>query len=56
MAEIRKLKDLKTGETFFPATIGDAVAVEGKRLTVHIKRLAELDTKVQELDKRTVWK
>lgn len=56
MAEIRKLKDLKTGETFFPATIGDAVAVEGKRLTAHIKRLVELDTKVQEIDKRTIWK
>lgn len=56
MAEIRSLKDMKTGVTFFPATIGDAVAVGGKKLTVHIKRLVELDTKVQEIDSRTTWK
>lgn len=56
MAQIRKLTDLKTGETFFPATIGDAVAVGGKRLTAHIKRLYEIDTKVTELDERTTWK
>ncbi len=62
MAQIRSLKDIASGETFFPATIGDAVAVCGKKLTSHIKRLEELDgkvvdleTKVATLEERTTW-
>lgn len=62
MAQIRSLKDIASGETFFPATIGDAVAVCGKKLTSHIKRLDELDgkvvdleTKVATLEERTTW-
>ena len=52
MAQIRSLKDIASGETFFPATIGDAVAVCGKKLTSHIKRLEELDIKVGNLESR----
>lgn len=62
MAQIRSLKDITSGETFFPATIGDAVAVCGKRLTAHIKRLGELDeevtaieSRVTVLEGRTTW-
>lgn len=52
MAQIRSLKDIASGEIFFPATIGDAVAVCGKKLTSHIKRLDELDSKVTKLETR----
>lgn len=52
MAQIRSLKDIASGEIFFPATIGDAVAVCGKKLTSHIKRLDELDDKVTKLETR----
>lgn len=52
MAQIRSLKDIASGEVFFPATIGDAVAVCGKKLTSHIKRLEELDDKVGNLESR----
>lgn len=52
MAQIRSLKDIASGEIFFPATIGDAVAVSGKKLTSHIKRLDELDNKVTKLETR----
>lgn len=55
MAQIRSLKDIASGEIFFPATIGDAVAVCGKKLTSHIKRLDELYDKVATLEERTTW-
>lgn len=55
MAEIRTLKDLKQGKTFFPVTVGSAVVVAGKKLTVHIKRIDQLEAKVETLDKRTTW-
>lgn len=60
MAEIRALKDLKSGTTFFPATIGEAVVVAGKRLTAHVKRIDQLEEDVTglraNLDDRTLWK
>lgn len=66
MAEIRTLKDLDSGAVFFPATIGEAVVVGGKKLTAHIKRLDALETDVStikddvktlrnDLDNRTLW-
>lgn len=66
MAEIRTLKDLDSGAVFFPATIGEAVAVNGKKLTAHIKRIDTLEADVstikedvktlrKDLDNRTLW-
>lgn len=59
MAEIRALKDLKSGTTFFPATIGEAVVVAGKKLTAHVKRIDAVETAVEtlrtDLDTRTTW-
>lgn len=60
MAEIRALRDLDTDSVFFPATIGEAVVADGKKLTTHIKRIDTLESEVKtlrgDLDDRTTWK